>query len=268
MMPASPVVPAPDPVFVRSKDNPLLVHLRRLTRDGGAYRRSGQVWLEGDHLCAALLAKGQRPQQALITEASWADPQLRRMAQTANRIAVVPEVLFASISALESAAKLGFLWALPTEGSFSTGARSVVLDRLQDAGNVGSILRSAAALGVQQVLALKGSVALWSPKVLRAGMGAHFGLALFEGLAEADLHALAVPLIGTSSHAGELLPQVRLPDPCAWVLGHEGQGVSPTLAQRCTLAVRIPQPGGEESLNVAAAAAVCLYESARQSLVR
>jgi TrmH family RNA methyltransferase len=266
MIPAKPAAPAPNPVFVRSKDNPLLVQLRRLTRDGTAYRRLGQVWLEGDHLCAALLARGLRPQQALITEASWADARLRQIAQAAPRIAVVPEALFKGISALESAANLGFLWSLQAEGSFSTDARSVVLDRLQDAGNVGSILRSAAALGVQQVLALKGSVALWSPKVLRAGMGAHFALALFEGLEEGDLHALNVSLVGTSSHAGVLLPQVKLPDPCAWVLGHEGQGVSSTLAQRCALVVRIPQPGGEESLNVAAAAAVCLYESARQAL--
>ncbi|MDP3226338.1 MAG: RNA methyltransferase, partial [Rubrivivax sp.] len=141
---------------------------------------------------------------------------------------------------------------------------SVVLDRLQDAGNVGSVLRSAAAFGVQQVLALKGTAALWSPKVLRAGMGAHFGLRLVEGLDEAALQNLSVPLVATSSHGGDLLPHAKLPQPCAWVLGHEGQGVSPSLLAHCALQVRIPQPGGEESLNVAAAAAVCLYESARR----
>jgi len=117
---------------------------------------------------------------------------------------------------------------------------------------------------VRQVLALKGTAALWSPKVLRAGMGAHFGLRLLEGLDEADLQDLCVPLVATSSHAGHLLPHARLPQPCAWVLGHEGQGVSAALLARCALQVRIPQPGGEESLNVAAAAAVCFYESARR----
>jgi RNA methyltransferase, TrmH family len=139
----------------------------------------------------------------------------------------------------------------------------VVLDRLQDAGNVGSILRSAAAFGVTQVLALKGTAALWSPKVLRAGMGAHFALRLVEGLAVADLEALRLPLVATSSHAQQALPDVALPRPCAWVLGHEGQGVDAELLARCALTVRIPQPGGEESLNVAAAAAICLYQSAR-----
>jgi TrmH family RNA methyltransferase len=139
---------------------------------------------------------------------------------------------------------------------------TVVLDRLQDAGNVGSILRSAAALGFAQVLAIKGTAALWSPKVVRAGMGAHFGLNLVEGLSHDDTKALTVPLLVTSSHAGDWLHKTTLPWPCAWVLGHEGQGVDPALMALAQHSVRIAQPGGEESLNVAAAAAICLHASA------
>ena len=126
---------------------------------------------------------------------------------------------------------------------------------------MGSVLRSAAAFGVTQVLAIKGTAALWSPKVMRAGMGAHFGLRLIEGLSVADLASLRVPMLATSPHGGLQLGSGRLPHPCAWVLGHEGQGVDPVLAAACAHTVRIPQPGGEESLNVAAAAAVCLYAS-------
>jgi TrmH family RNA methyltransferase len=137
----------------------------------------------------------------------------------------------------------------------------VVLDRVQDAGNVGSILRSASAFGFRQVVAVKGSAALWSPKVLRAGMGAHFALDLIEGVEHAALHALQVPLLVTSSHSGEWLHRAALPWPCAWVMGHEGQGVSPALEERSALRIRIAQPGGEESLNVAAAAAICLHAS-------
>ena len=111
---------------------------------------------------------------------------------------------------------------------------------------------------------MKGTAALWSPKVLRAGMGAHFGLHLVEGLAAEALEALTVPLLATSSHAAQAIHAVRLPWPCAWVLGHEGQGVAAALQARCAQVLSIPQPGGEESLNVAAAAAVCFYESARQ----
>jgi TrmH family RNA methyltransferase len=98
--------------------------------------------------------------------------------------------------------------------------------------------------------------------VLRAGMGAHFGLHLVEGVEAQVLDALGLPLLVTSSHQGALLHRQALPWPCAWVLGHEGQGVGPELMARASLSVRIAQPGGEESLNVAAAAAICLHASA------
>ena len=179
---------------------------------------------------------------------------------------VLPEALFEGISGLESPARMGFVMALETAQALDPAAPTVVLDRLQDAGNVGSILRCASAFGFGQVIALKGTAALWSPKVLRAGMGAHFGLHLIESATPEQLEALAVPLVTTSSHGGEWLHRCRLPWPCAWVLGHEGQGVGPELAARSAVAVRIAQPGGEESLNVAAAAAICLHASAAQQL--
>ena len=255
------------PLRITSRDNPLLQRLRRLAQDGSAYRRLGQVWLEGEHLCSALRERGGSAAQAVISEEAWHDPRLRELAGWAAKAVVVPSPLFAGLSALESPARIGFVLDLPPPAPMQAGVPSVVLDRLQDPGNVGSVLRSAAAFGVPQVLALKGTVALWSPKVLRAGMGAHFGLRLAEGLEEHSLAALQLPLVATSSHAGLDLPRATLPWPCAWVLGHEGQGVAAGLLTRCALQVRIPQPGGEESLNVAAAAAVCLYESARQRTV-
>ena len=252
------------PVTISSRDNPLLVTLRKLARDPAAYRKLGAVWLEGEHLCSALRLRGLRPVQAVVAGSAWAQPRLRALAQWAPCWVVVPDALFEGFSALESPARLGFVLALPDAPAIAPGAAAVVLDRVQDAGNVGSMLRSAAAFGVGQVLALKGTAALWSPKVLRAGMGAHFGLRLVEGLAPDDLAALVVPLVGTSLATGQLLPTAALPRPCAWVFGHEGQGVAPELLARCAQVLRIPQPGGEESLNVAAAAAICLYESERQ----
>lgn len=249
---------------ITGRDNPLLVQLRKLIRTPGAYRKLGKVWVEGEHLCAAAQARGVDVPLAVCTEATLAVPEHARLVRAARQIVVVPVPLFASLSGLESPAQLGFVLDLPGASALRPGLASVVLDGVQDAGNVGSVLRSASALGVRQVLALKGTAALWSGKVLRAGMGAHFGLHLSEGLVAADLEALGLPLIATSSHAEQVLPQAALPDPCAWVFGHEGQGVSADLQARCALTVRIPQPGGEESLNVAAAAAICLYESARR----
>lgn len=255
-----------EPKAITSRDNPLLVKLRKLAAEPAAYRKLGQLWVEGDHLCAAYLKRGGQPAQAVITEAAWEQPALRALATAADAVAIVPAALMAGLSTLESPAPIGFVLPWSDKGTVQSHAPTVILDRLQDAGNVGTVLRTAAAFGFTQSLALTGTAALWSGKVLRAGMGAHFGLNLVEQVAEADLDALRLPLLGTSSHAAQALHEVDLPWPCAWVMGHEGQGVSAALQARCSLTLRIAQPGGEESLNVAAAAAVCLYESTRQRL--
>jgi TrmH family RNA methyltransferase len=249
---------------ITSRDNPLLQRLRKLAHDPGAYRKAGQVWLEGEHLCDALVRRGGQPMQAVIAETAWQTPTLHDLARHAAAVAVVPDALLAATGSLESPAAIGFVIDWPGEGTLRPDVPSVVLDRLQDTGNVGTILRSAAAFGFTQVIALKGTAALWSPKVLRAGMGAHFGLNLVEGVEAGALDRLAVPLLATSSHAATELHRADLPWPCAWVFGHEGQGVGAGLLKRCAATLRIAQPGGEESLNVAAAAAVCLYESSRR----
>lgn len=267
--------------LITSRDNPLVQRLRKHVQDPSVYRKLGEVWLEGDHLCSACLARGVPVALAVIADTAWLgehgvapafDEQagrLSELARQAAKVVVVPEALWKTFTSLESPARLGFLLSRPELGdkgsaAIRQGVRTVVLDRVQDAGNVGSILRSASAMGFEQLVALKGTAALWSGKVLRAGMGAHFALHLVEQASADDLDALGVPLVATSSHTDQLLPSAPLPDPCAWVMGHEGQGVAEAVMARCQLRVAIPQPGGEESLNVAAAAAVCLYESLRR----
>lgn len=249
------------PQHIQSRDNALLKELRRLAQDSTAYRKQGRVWLEGDHLCRAALQRGQQPSHAVFQASFWA-AQSADWPEAIGRVVVIDDPLFATISGLESPGRMGFILPLPSAPDLLPEAPSVVLDGLQDAGNVGTILRSAGAFGFRQVLALRGTAALWSPKVLRAGMGAHFGLRLVEGLEPSALERLRVPLLATSSHQGSYLHQAKLPWPCAWVMGHEGQGVSAQVAQMATQFVRIVQPGGEESLNVGAAAAICLHASA------
>lgn len=246
---------------IHSRDNALLKDLRRLSQGSTAYRKQGRVWLEGDHLCSAALARGRRPVMAVFSESFWALAQAEyRHAATKN--VVIADALWADISGLESPAHMGFVLELPPARGLDPQAPTVVLDRLQDAGNVGSILRSASAFGFTQIAAITGTAALWAPKVLRAGMGAHFALQLVEGLGEQDIDGLRVPLLATSSHEGDYLHRAALPWPCGWIMGHEGQGVSAALQQRASRHIRIAQPGGEESLNVGAAAAICLHASA------
>jgi len=247
---------------ITSRDNALFKDLRRLAQENTAYRRQGRIWLEGDHLCRAALARGIVPAFSVFSEAHWLDAQAGDFGAAAPRNVVVADPLWAQLSGLESPAPMAFVLDLPAAAPVTPGAPAIVLDRLQDAGNVGSVLRSAAAFGFTQVIALKGTAALWSPKVLRAGMGAHFAMQLIEGAAPEVLDTLALPLLATSSHRGEWLHRAALPWPCAWAFGHEGQGIGSELEARAAACVRIAQPGGEESLNVAAAAAICLHASA------
>jgi TrmH family RNA methyltransferase len=249
------------PQSITSRDNALFKDFKRLAQDNTAYRKQGRAWLEGDHLCRAALQRGLEPSHAVFQASYWSATSAQ-WPDAIGKVVVVDDALFAQLSSLESPGRVAFVLPLPASGAVQAGAAAVVLDGVQDAGNVGAILRSTAAFGFAQVLAIKGTAALWSPKVLRAGMGAHFGLRLVEGLEPAAVEALRLPLLATSSHQGEFLHQAALPWPCAWIFGHEGQGVGAALADLATHQVRIIQPGGEESLNVAAAAAICLHASA------
>lgn len=258
-----------DPVLISSRDNPLLKELKRLAHGSNDYRKLRRFWAEGDHLVRAAVARGVRPDVGLFAASFWPEAHSHYGSLAARNI-VIPDTLFDMLSSLESPARMGFVFALPDPAPVQPGVATLILDRVQDAGNVGAMLRSASAFGFKQVIALKGTAALWSPKVLRAGMGAHWGLQLLESADLAVLDPLPLPLLVTSSHRGEFLHQLlqkkELPMPCAWALGHEGQGVCAELAARATRHVRIAQPGGEESLNVATAAAICLHASATASL--
>lgn len=249
---------------ITSRDNALLKELRRLSQDSTAYRKRGQVWLEGDHLCRAALARGVRPAIAVFSESFWPLAPVQ-WTQAAIKTIVIADALLSGISALESPARMAFVIDLPAIPALVPGTASVILDRVQDAGNVGSILRSAAAFGFGQIIALKGTAALWSPKVLRAGMGAHFLLNIIEHCAAETLAPrLDVSVYATSSHARETVFAQDLSRPACWIFGNEGAGVSAPWQALVTQPVAIPQPGGMESLNVAACAAVCLFEMVRQ----
>ena len=143
---------------------------------------------------------------------------------------------------------------------------TLILENIQDPGNVGTLLRSAAAAGIEQIVCTKGSASLWSPRVLRAGMGAHFSLYTYENIELEDiLKEFKIPVYVTSSHESESLYSKSLRKQCVWILGNEGQGAS-DYALAHAEAVSIPQPGGQESLNVAIAGSVCFFEMVRQRL--
>ncbi|GAB3454336.1 RNA methyltransferase [Massilia terrae] len=256
---------------ITSRDNAFYKELKQLATSSQARRKAGQSLLDGVHLCQAWLDLKGAPDHCLVSEDALSNPEVRaivrRCEELHTHVTAFPEALFGAISQVEHGVNIAFLAQTPRPQQPEAITESaVLLDGVQDPGNVGSILRSAGAAGIRQVYCGPGTAFCWSPKVLRAAMGAHFVLDIFEN---ADLPALVraarVPVLATSGYAAEQLYELDLSAPVAWVLGHEGQGVSQELLDLATHRVAVPHAGQVESLNVAACAAVCFFEQLRQS---
>ncbi|HCY61620.1 MAG TPA: RNA methyltransferase [Oxalobacteraceae bacterium] len=257
---------------ISSRDNPLYKELKQLATSSQARRKTQRSLLDGVHLCQTWLQQAGDPLMCVASQSACSNAEAAAIiAQCETRrisCILLPDALYHALSQVEQGVGILFVIATPQPAAPAKLSQSaVLLDRLQDPGNFGSILRSAAAAGIRQVFCSPGTVFAWSPKVLRAGMGAHFLLEIVEN---ADLAAVlreaAVPVLATSSHARQTIYDVDLARPVAWLFGHEGQGVAEDLLAHATHQVAIPHLGAVESLNVAASAAVCFFEQVRQTL--
>ncbi|HEX7644944.1 MAG TPA: RNA methyltransferase [Burkholderiaceae bacterium] len=257
---------------ISSRDNPLYKDLKAMAGSAQARRKAGRTLLDGVHLCESYLQHSGMPSLCVIGESAMRHEEAAALlAQCEDGGAAciqLPDTLFHALSQVEHGVDILFVIDTPqVHVPQVLSENAVLLDNLQDPGNLGSILRSAAAAGIKWVVCSKGCVAAWSPKVLRAGMGAHFLLQIVEN---ADLHALlqssSQPVLATSSHAAQTIYQIDLRQPLTWLFGHEGQGVSVGLMEMATHRVAIPHLGNVESLNVAACAAVCFFEQLRQKI--
>jgi len=259
---------------ITSRDNPLYKRLKALAGSTAQQRRSGHALLEGLHLASAYLDAAGRPETCVVTEGALQHEEARQIVGRLDsaHVYTLPDALFGQLSSVVHGVGMVLLVekVAPLLPERITGT-CLILDGIQDAGNVGSILRSAAAAGVQHVFCAPGTVYAWSSKVLRAGMGAHFLLGIYEDVEPSELLSRLgseVRVTITDSHGAKAIYDTDLSGPVAWVMGNEGAGVSPFWREHATLRVTIPQPGGMESLNVAAAAAICIFEQCRQSRSR
>lgn len=255
-------------LFLESKDNPKIKHLRGLIEQNSYRKKQGQTVLEGSHLCLAWLEQNRKINAIFTTENALKHPDLNDILdQYQGTVFVIGESLYKDLSTLGTTLACLAIVDLPSSSqALDYQADTLILENVQDPGNVGTLLRSAAAAGIQQIVCTKGSASLWSPRVLRAGMGAHFSLQTFENIQlEEILEQFKIPVYVTSSHRSTSLYAKDLRQPCVWILGNEGQGVSDYAIAHAE-AVTIPQPGGQESLNVAIAGSVCFFEMVRQRL--
>jgi len=253
---------------ITSRDNPLYKRLKALAGSTHQQRRSGHALLEGFHLASAYLDAAGQPETCIVTDGALRHEEAQAIVARIDehRVVTLPDALFGQLSnVVHGVGILLLVEKIDAPLPQQVSATCVVLDGVQDAGNVGSILRSAAAAGIAHVFCAPGTAYAWSSKVLRSAMGAHFLLQIHEDVeAQSLIERLAVPVAITDSHGAEAIYDCDLSGPLAWVFGNEGAGVSDVWRGAVTHRVTIPQPGGMESLNVAAAAAVCLFEQCRQ----
>lgn len=253
--------------LIQSRDNPFFKSLKRLAESGRERRKTGKTLLDGVHLVEAYEQAYGPVGSLIVAESALRGGEIAAFVE-GRELIVLGDALMRDLGLVDTPSGLLAVVGMPAGGAMpQSDADAVLLDGVQDPGNVGTLLRTAAAAGVRQVLLSPGCAAAWSPKVLRAGQGAHFVLSIHE---EADLAAFMADYAGTTAvtclDGATSLYEATWGGPLAWVFGAEGQGVRPELIAAAGLRIRIPMPGAVESLNVSAAAAICLFEALRRKL--
>ena len=251
--------------LIQSRDNSFYKGLKRLAESGRERRKAGRTLLDGVHLVEAYEKACGPVETLMVAESALASGEIAAYVEGREGI-ILADALMRDLGLVDTPSGLLAVAAMPAAPvAVDLEKDAILLDGVQDPGNVGTLLRTAAAAGVKQALLGPGCASAWSPKVLRAGQGAHFVLAIHE---DADLATFMADYHGTTAvtclDGATSLYEADWKGPLAWVFGAEGQGVRPELAVAAQLRIRIPMPGAVESLNVGAAAAVCLFEAVRR----
>ena len=251
---------------ITSRDNPIFKRLKKLAESARARREARMTLLDGDHLLAAYLDAGGQP-HTLVRAASFDAGQFKQLAARcphAKTIAL-PDALFAELSPVTTPTGMLAEAAWLSPAALDITPLVIVLEDIQDPGNLGSMLRTGAAAGATLAVLSKGCHDPWSPKALRGGQGAQFVLPLQTGV---DLPSWLIGFEGRSVALtlSEENPFYTLDfrGPTALVVGNEGAGLSEAVRQAASVRAQIPMPGQVESLNASAALAVAVFEAVRQ----
>ena len=253
--------------IIQSRDNPYFKQVYRWARHGRLRRQDGVVLLDGLHLLQSLRDVGGVLDCVLVSNSGAGRQEILEWLTQNEQVVFyrLPDTLFAQLATTENPTGVLGVARLPTtQHAPLLDEDCIILDGVQDPGNVGGLLRTAAAAGINQALLGPGCADAWAPKTLRAAQGAQFALRIYE---HCDLLSFMQHYSGrvlvTAPQAMSTLYEVSLMGPLAWVFGSEGQGVSASVEAMADGLVSIPLQGKIESLNVAAAAAICLFETLR-----
>jgi len=248
--------------IIRARDNPRVRRWARLTADSGFRRNEKRVLIEGPHLVAEALSAGLKLHALIVSESGLKRKEIRSLVGEREPV-ILADRVFGLVADAETPPGIAGEFEVSQVERGESGP-ALFLEGIQDPGNVGAILRTAAAFGAGEVVLDRACADPWSPKVLRAAMGGHFRLALRQAAdLVPDLETFPGTTICTVSRGGTPLSELELRGRAGWIFGAEGKGVSEALAARARVKVTIPTAPGTESINVAAAAAICLYASRR-----
>jgi TrmH family RNA methyltransferase len=253
---------------VASRDNAAYKSLARLATSGSQRKRAGVSLLDGAHLLAAFLDSGRTAEEVVVNRAGLEDPEIARLVERCApaRVTLLSDALFKSVSSVDSPTGVLACVRTPAGQAVPDDAALVLfLENVQDPGNVGTLLRSAAAAGAGHVMLSPSCAFAWSPKVLRAGMGAHFAVNVVEAAQAAEFLArYRGATVALAGDAPASLYDLDLRRPTAFFVGNEGAGLSEDVRRAAMVRARIPMPGRVESLNAGTAGSICLFEAVRQ----
>lgn len=254
--------------WISSRQNSLVKSLRRLAESRRARDEAGQVLSEGEHLLRTMLDAGTQPSIVAISQRVSENSSIQDLIRRCDtvRCVVIEDSIFDQIAPSDSPSGLLALSPMITDlPALRTNVDTLVLESVQDPGNVGSLIRTAAAAGVGQIVLSEGCADAWSPRCLRAAQGAQWLVRIYNNQSlEAFLRDFEGDIAATVLAGGQSLYACALLNPLAWLFGNEGQGLSSQMIGLANQRITIPMPGAMESLNVNAAAAVCLFEQVRQ----
>ncbi|OGA72943.1 MAG: hypothetical protein A3G81_22855 [Betaproteobacteria bacterium RIFCSPLOWO2_12_FULL_65_14] len=244
--------------MISSKDNARVKRWAKLVRDSSLRRKERRAMVEGPHLVAEALQAQLQPLALLVSESALAREETHKLLGKREPV-VLSDAVFRSIADAETPQGIAAEIAIP---QIRAKGHCVFLEAVQDPSNVGAIIRTAAAFGAGEMVLDRACADAWSPKALRAGMGGQFKTAIRQvPRLEEHLAGFDGTLVCTVSHGGVELRKADLPGRLGWIFGAEGRGISESAARHAKLAVTIRMAPATESLNVAAAAAICLYEA-------
>lgn len=259
-------------IEISSSHNETLKKWRKLQQSRKERTRRQQLLIEGEHLLTEAW-ESHCTFHAVIYDDERGDMPMgwrKRLREQEIPVYSLRAALYRELMETETPQGMAAVIEMPKSASFrinSGHSLVLLLDQIQDPGNLGTILRTAAAVGVSFVGLGKGTVDPYNPKVVRSAAGALFRIP-FDNV---DLpawmsrfRAAGGHVIGTTMQAENVHYGVSYPDKVAFLLGNEGQGIAPALLDLTDVSVRIPLPGQAESLNVATASAILLYEVVRQ----